>query len=124
VSDPLVSRASASTVYLDRQLLVERTNRPRGFRFVGEIDISNSVALSHALVQELDGELRIHLDMRSLVFCDVSGIRALVNVAQVLAPDRRLVLHGLAPQLEQVISLVGWAEQPGFSFCGCTEVEP
>jgi len=124
VSDPLVSRASVRTVYLDSQLLVERTDRPPGFRFVGEIDISNSVALSHALTQDLDGEVRIHLDLRSLVFCDVSGIRALVNVAQVLAPDRRLVLHGLAPQLEHVISIVGWAEQPGFSFCGCAEVEP
>jgi anti-anti-sigma factor len=124
VADPLVSRVSAGIVFQDRQLLVERTDRPPGFRFVGEIDISNSVAISHALTQVLDGQPHIHLDMRSLVFCDVSGIRALVNVGQVLGPHRRLLLHGLAPELERVIKLVGWADEPGLSFCGCTEVGP
>jgi anti-anti-sigma factor len=123
VADPLVSRVSRGIVYRDRQLLVERTDRPPGFRFVGEIDISNSVAISHALREALDGEPHIHLDMRSLVFCDVSGIRALVNVGQVLGPDRRLLLHGVAPELERVIRLVGWADEPGLSFCGCTEVQ-
>lgn len=111
-------------MYRDRQLIVERTQRPPGLRFVGEIDITNSVALGHALADVVDGQPRIHLDVRSLVFCDVSGIRALIHVAQALGPDRRLLLHGLAPELEQVIGVVGWSEEPGLSFCGCREIEP
>lgn len=125
VADPLVSNLSGGeTVYQDGQLLVERTHRPPGLRFIGEIDLSNSVAISHALRHTVDGRAHVHLDVSRLVFCDVSGIRALVNVSQVLGPDRRLLLHGLAPELERVIRLVGWADQPGLSFCGCGEVQP
>ena len=123
MAEPLFAGRVGGSVYRDGQLLVERTDRPSGFRFVGEMDISNSVAISHALRQSVDGQRYVHLDMRSLVFCDVSGIRALINVANVLGPDRRLLLHGVAPELERAISLVGWADQPGLSFCGCSEGE-
>lgn len=125
MADPLVSSETDEwLVYRDRQLRVERSQRPLGLRFIGEIDISNSVALTHALTQMVDGQPHIHLDFRSLVFCDLSGIRALVNVAEAMGPDRRLLIHGLAPELEHVIGLVGWSEKLGLSFCGCTEVAP
>lgn len=123
MADPLFSAAGEGVVYRDRQLAVDRTERPPGFRFVGEIDISNSVAIAHALRQALDGQRNIHLDMRSLVFCDVSGIRALINVAGAV-DGRRLLIHGLPPELERVIGLVGWADQASLSFCGCIEVQP
>jgi anti-anti-sigma regulatory factor len=122
VADPLFSADSDGAVYRDRQLSIDRTHRPPGFRFVGEIDISNSVAIAHALRQTLDGQQNIHFDMRSLVFCDVSGIRALVNVAGAVG-GRRLLIHGLPPELERVIGLVGWADQSSLSFCGCAEVQ-
>src|SRR5919204_3658361 len=119
VTDPVVSPPSGGTVYRDRQLVVDRTERPAGLRFVGEIDISNSGAISSALRQVLDGPANVHLDMRQLVFCDVSGIRALVNVAEAIGPDRRLFLHGLPPEIERVMRVVGWSDAAGFSFCGC-----
>jgi anti-anti-sigma factor len=103
-------------------LLVDRTERPLGLRFVGEIDLSNSGAILSALRHVLDGPTNVHLDLRHLVFCDVSGIRALVNLAEALGPDRRLFLHGLAPELERVIRAVGWSEGSAFSFCGCAEL--
>lgn len=117
------SPADGGVVYRDRQLVVERTQRPPGLRFTGEIDISNSVAISNALKHVLDGPTNVHLDLRPLVFSDISGIRALLNVAEAIGPERRLFLHGLAPELERVISAVGWADEPGFSFCACVEVE-
>jgi anti-anti-sigma factor len=122
LADPVASDAGGLTVYRDRQLSVMRTQRPPGFRFVGEIDITNSVAIGHALHHAMDGHQHIHLDMRSLVFCDVSAIRALVNVAEAVR-GRRLLIHGLPPELEHVIGVVGWADLPNLSFCGCTEVE-
>jgi anti-anti-sigma factor len=123
MADPLVSRVGGTVLYRDSQLVVERTERPPGLRFIGELDISNSIAISHAMSQAINGDPRIHVDMRSLVFWDVSGIRALINVGQMLGPDRRLLLHGLAPELERVIELVGWADHPGLSFCWCSEVD-
>ena len=126
MAEPQVSsvETGARFVYRDRQLIVERTDRPSGLRFVGEIDISNSNAIGRSLLELVNGSPWIHLDVRSLVFCDISGMRALVNSAQALGPDRRLLVHGLAPELERVVRLVGWLDEPGLSFCGCAEVEP
>jgi hypothetical protein len=53
----------------------------------------------------------------------VGGIRALVNVAQAV-PDRQLLIHGLAPELERMVRLVGWSERSGLYFCQCTELRP
>lgn len=121
MADPVFSPPSGRTVYRDRQLVVDRTERPLGLRFVGEIDLTNSGAISSALRHVLDGLANIHLDLRQLVFCDVSGIRALLNVAEAVGPDRRLLLHGLAPEIERVIRVVGWSDGAAFSFCGCEE---
>lgn len=110
-------------VYEDAQLVVSRTSRPAGFRFVGEIDIMNSGAIQDALMAAVNGEPNPHFDMSRLVFRDVSGIRNLVSIASMLGPERRLLLHGLPEELERVIRITGWAEEPGFSFCGCTEAE-
>lgn len=123
MADPLRSATDQVTVYQDRQLTVVRTIRPYGLRFVGEVDIDNSESFSSAVSQFLDGLPDLHCDLRQLVFCDVSGIRALVTIAEALGPDRRLVLHGIPPDLERVISLVGWSDQAGLTFCDCTELE-
>lgn len=122
MADPVISPRSGRTVYRDRQLQVDRTGRPPGLRFVGEIDIGNSGAISSALRHVLDGPANIHLDLRQLVFCDISGIRALINVAEAVGPDRRLFLHGMAPEIERVIRVVGWSDGAAFSFCGCEEL--
>lgn len=121
--EPLPRRREGVMVYRDRQLVVERTERPPGLRFTGEIDISNSVAISRALKEVIDGPANVHLDLRPLVFSDISGIRALINVADTIGPDRRLLLHGLAPEFERVLEVVGWSEEPGISFCACLELE-
>ena len=110
-------------IYRDRQLVVTRTYNPPGLRFVGEMDLNNSHAISHALQEAHESEHNPHLDLRSLIFCDVSAIRALVNIARLVGPDRRLLLHGLPEDLERVMRVTGWSEEPGFSFCGCKEGE-
>lgn len=122
MADPLIAESPADQpVYQDRQLVVTRTETPFGLRFAGEIDINNSSAVELALRKLDDSEFTPHLDLRRLVFCDVSGIRALVTIARFLAPDRRLLLHGLPPDLERVIRVTGWSEEPGLSLCQCME---
>jgi anti-anti-sigma factor len=124
MADPLISETSGyDPVYRDCQLVVTRTESPSGLRFVGEIDINNSDAIAHSLRGLHELEIRPHLDLRNLAFCDVSGIRALVTIARFLGPDRRLLLHGLPDDLQRVIRVTGWAEEPGLSFCQCSEAE-
>jgi anti-anti-sigma factor len=105
-------------LYTGRQLAVTRTHAPAGLRFAGEIDESNVGALTEALADNSDGA-RLHVDLSPLLFCDVSGIRALVAHAETLDADHRLILHGLPEQIEKVLDVLGWSELPGLAFCNC-----
>ena len=109
-------------VYADSHLVVVRTDQPPGLRFAGEIDISNSDAVAQSVRIALGDASRSHIDVSSLSFIDVSGIRALVDAAQDLGDGYQLLLHGLAPQLETVLRVTGWTDMPALVLCDC-EVE-
>ena len=111
-------QAGETTVYRGRQLIVSRTEAPPGLRFTGEIDASNVDAVFDALRRHGAGG-EVHLDLSRLLFCDVSGIRALVRHAAHRDGARRLLLHGLPAEIERVLDVVGWTEMPGLAFCGC-----
>lgn len=108
-----------SVVYSDRHLVVMRTSEPVGLMVAGEIDISNTSTVADSLRLVLQDGTEPHLDVSRVSFCDVSGIRALVSLALELAPSRRLLLHGLPPQLETVLKVTGWADLPGLELCNC-----
>lgn len=101
-----------------------RTEDPHGLRFAGEIDTSNVGAVSDVLRTFGPGGQggqggQLHLDLSLLLFCDISGIRALVAHAAQRDGARRLLLHGLPAQIERVLDVVGWSEMPGLAFCAC-----
>lgn len=111
----------SGTVYADRHLVVTRTTNPPGLRFAGEIDVSNSAAVGHSIrVAFFDGSSP-HIDLSRLSFCDVSGIRALVDAARGLGDGGRLLLHGLPAQLETVMNVTGWSQLPTLALCECGE---
>ena len=97
-------------MYSDKQLVVMRTHEPTGFSFSGEMDASNSRAVAESLSSVLAGDEDIHIDLSELSFCDISGIRCLVEAAQ--ARERgRLMIHGLPPLLQTVMNVTGWSDQ-------------
>jgi anti-anti-sigma factor len=100
-------------VYADKQLVITRTSSPTGLSFTGVIDFFNVESVARSLNSVLDGEGDLHIDLSRLEFCDVSGIRALVSAAESVGDRRRLVLHGLPPQLRTVMAVVGWTDLPG-----------
>ena len=100
-------------MYADKQLTITRTTSPQGLSFTGVIDMFNVDSVSRSLYSVLDGEGDLHIDLSRLEFCDVSGIRAIVAAAEIVGEGRRLVLHGLAPQLQAVMAVVGWTDLPG-----------
>jgi anti-anti-sigma factor len=91
-----------------------RTERPRGFRVAGEVDMSNEGVLSRLLAQEaaVDGDLT--LELSGLAFIDSSGVRAILAAARRLAGrGRRLVLAGTRPAVRRVFDLMGVDRAPG-----------
>lgn len=120
--EDLFSSGRHGPIYADSHLVVTLTKQPPGLRFAGEIDISNSDAVSQSIRIALGDTTRSHLDLTGLSFIDVSGIRAFVDAAQELGEGRQLLLHGLARQLETVMRVTGWTDLPALVLCRC-EVE-
>jgi anti-anti-sigma factor len=106
-------------VYADKQLVVSLTTSPPGLSFAGEIDASNSHAVSAAIATARVPDQDIHVDVEGLVFCDISGIRAFVTAAESMPDGRRLLLHGMPAMLETVIKVVGWNRIPALVVCEC-----
>ena len=112
-------------VYLDKQLVITRTGSPSRLSVSGSIDYYNAEAVAAALAHELQspatgadglsdailGNGDLHIDVSHLEFSDVSGIRALVHLAET-GHGRRLVLRGMPPRIRTVITVVGWSELP------------
>jgi hypothetical protein len=121
----LALRREGDEVYLDKQLVVTRTGSPGGLSVTGSIDYYNAEAVAEALTRELHsampgadglsdaitGNGDLHLDVTLLEFADVTGIRALVRIAE-NGSGRRLVLRGLPPRIRTVITVVGWSDHP------------
>lgn len=116
----------AEVVYADKQIVIARTSAPPGLSLTGSIDYYNADAVAAALSAELvtAGDLSVvladastgngdlHLDLTRLEFTDVTGIRALVRIAENAGDGRRLVLRGLPPRIKTVIAVVGWSDLP------------
>lgn len=117
ISDP-IEAARGGRVYADRQLVVTRTTDPWGLRFSGEIDISNSHAVADCLGMTFLGDQDVHLDVRGLIFCDISGIRSFVDAAENL-DEGRLMVHGMPELLQKVMRVTGWADLPRLVICSC-----
>ena len=114
------------SVYADKQLVISRTDSGSSLSITGAIDYYNAEAVAEALagVFHGDGDGRVlladaitgngdlHLDLSRLEFTDVTGIRALVRIAESAGDGRRLVLRGLPPSIVKVMTVVGWAELP------------
>lgn len=85
--------------------------------------MTNSTAISELVQIWHDRADDPHLDIRTLTFCDVSGIRSLVALAHSLGPQCHVLLHGLDPQLQRVITAAGWDSEAGLAACQCTDAD-
>src|SRR6195256_4625320 len=113
-------------VYADKQLVVLRTRVPAELSVTGAIDYYNADAVAAALIAELrqpgdvsttlsdaiTGNGDLHLDLSRLEFTDVTGIRALVRIAETAGDGRRLVLRGLPPRILKGMTGGGLSEVP------------
>lgn len=119
IEDLFAANAGDGPVYADKHLVVTRTANPNGLRFAGEIDVTNSSAVMDSVRMAISDAGDPHLDLSRLSFCDISGIRALVDVAAGLGEGRRMLLHGLPEQLQTVMRVTGWSGLPSLTLCRC-----
>ena len=119
IEDLFATSQGDGPVYADKHLVVTRTDNPVGLRFAGEIDITNSDAVAQSVRLALADSGDPHLDLSRLSFCDISGIRALVDLAMGLDRGRTMLLHGLPDQLQRVMRVTGWSGLPSLELCAC-----
>ena len=81
-------------------------------RLSGDLDLASAPRLSAQFEKELRGEGDVVVDARDLSFVDVSGCRALLEVAERLPDRRRLVLAHAPAQLVRILGLCGWLDFP------------
>ena len=122
----MVHRVEGDEVYADKQLVITRAGSPSRLTVSGAIDFYNADAAAAALTRELEafvpgaeglsdaiaGNGDLHIDVSRLEFTDVTGIRALVKIAEDGDTGRRIVLSGLPDRIRTVIAVVGWSDLP------------
>lgn len=118
IDERLDATRGGGIVYADKLLVVTRTEDPTGLCYAGEIDVSNSHAVAESLTLAAMEGADLHLDLSGLSFCDISGIRSLVDAAETRLSGR-LLLHGLPELLQTVINVTGWSDLPNLEICNC-----
>jgi ABC-type transporter Mla MlaB component len=92
-------------------LRVEALPNQPGARVAGEVDatVRDCWHATLASLAAVDGDL--HLDLSALTFIDVRGVAELVELADGLGEERRMVLHQPPPVLRQVMDVL-WPDTP------------
>ncbi|TDB89572.1 MEDS domain-containing protein [Actinomadura sp. 7K534] len=99
--------------YDDGILKIVRTFEPDGLRLEGELDAARHSVFAEKLAQVSTDRRRVHLDLSRLGFIDLGGLHLLARHATGLPAGEPLVLDHLAPDVENVIEMVGWHRLPG-----------
>jgi anti-anti-sigma regulatory factor len=102
----------------DGDLQIVPTGSPSGLTIAGDIDEFTFPTLAASLARLADGNGEIHLDLASVRYCDLAGLRALVGLAggrgdRPQHDGRRVILHGLPSHLKTVLQILGWDSVPG-----------
>jgi anti-anti-sigma factor len=85
---------------------IEKTEAPRGFRLIGELDASNVSSLSEALQPEIDRGGDLTLDLAGLAFMDSTGIQVIVRTAQGLEGRGDLILVSPGNLVRRILELI------------------
>jgi anti-anti-sigma regulatory factor len=99
----------------DGVLKIVRTFEPAGLRIEGELDAARHTVLAETLMQVGAQRGSVHLDLSQLGFIDLGGLNLLARHAVRLPADGSLVLDHLRPNVENLITTVGWHRLPGIA---------
>jgi anti-anti-sigma factor len=94
-------RSAATILYADRQLVVSLSSEC-AVLLRGEVDVSNSDALSAVLTRAQGGSGEIVVDVANLRFIDLSGLRVLAFAS----PERQVHLRNIPSHLSRLLRMV------------------
>ncbi|MFC5179804.1 MEDS domain-containing protein [Actinomadura harenae] len=110
-SHEVVMRVDAE--FDDGILTIRRIYGPFGLQLRGELDASRHSHLSEHLLRAMASrEGDIHLNVAGLDFIDIGGLNLLAQHAAELPRGGSLILDHLRPDVENVITMVGWNRLP------------
>jgi anti-anti-sigma factor len=113
-TDRTATTAGREVVAQAGPLFIERAVDDRTVLLVrGEIDAANSDTLATAVLGALEAGGDVTVDFHEVLFCDLSGLRALVGASATVSGDQRLRVTGLPRHLHRALQLVGWTDLPG-----------
>ncbi|WP_113701504.1 STAS domain-containing protein [Nonomuraea lactucae] len=100
-------------LYADGLVRISLRSGPRGPLLVldGEIDMTNSEALSRTLADCRVRGGQVTVDTSGLTFIDLAGLRALLHVATP-EPQRWVRLRNVTPYQRRLLELLGWCYEP------------
>jgi anti-anti-sigma factor len=87
------------------RLMVSELDSTRGFRLVGELDMSTSRLLAVSLDPELRRDGDVVLDLTDLVFMDSTGLQTLIRSALMLGERGRLLLRSPSNLVRSILEL-------------------
>jgi anti-anti-sigma regulatory factor len=94
-------------------LTITRTEGPRTLHLRGELDVGNTDLLGSALAAALTDGASVIVDFAEVLFCDLSGLRALVRAGQAAAVGQTVEVIHLPGHLREAMRAVGWSDMPG-----------
>lgn len=93
-------------------LVIEETERPRGYRLKGEIDLSAADALAQALQRAVGRSGTLYLDLSEVTFLDSIGLAVVIRAALDLEDRGSVVLRAPAPSVRRVLEISGALRVP------------
>lgn len=101
--------------YYDGVLRVICAGSPEVVLIVGEIDESSYLGLVSTLDDLVDRAGDVHVNLAELAYCDVAGLRAILQLAGTGGghSGRYLFLDNVPHHLAMVLQILGWDSIPG-----------
>lgn len=93
-------------------LVIEATERPRGYRLRGEVDLAAADALAKTLQRATAHEETLHLDITDVTFLDSIGLAVVIRTALALEGRGSLVLTGAQPAVRRILDVTGTSGIP------------
>jgi anti-anti-sigma regulatory factor len=89
-----------------------RTTDPPGLALSGDIDEETYPALVKALSKVPRSHAGIHIDLSAVEFCDLAGLRAILQLPGEGIP---VVLSEIPEPLPTLMTILGWDNTPGLT---------
>jgi anti-anti-sigma factor len=98
-------------------LRITETAGPAGLAITGEIDEATYPALVTSLHDIAERHHEFHLDLSGVSYCDLAGLRAIVQLADAghASRVRRVLLHNVPHHMRVALAVTGWDALPGLA---------